>query len=184
MPICPSFRSSGANENEQYPSSYMSKPAGRVSVERLMSDIEAGARGDRRARLAAAGGPAEYADPELYAAVERVLQRAVARDEQAILLPEILNDDEAWRLQAGIRWSTHRPVIGGAILAIKRRLLLPLMRWLFEYSRDNFRRQQRMNRLLAACIEELAIENARLRREIEGLQNAAIAGRERPAIRE
>jgi hypothetical protein len=57
-------------------------------------------------------------------------------------------------------------VIGPAIVFVKRQLLLPLVRWLVEYNRDNFRRQQRVNRVLAACIEELALENARLRREL------------------
>jgi hypothetical protein len=38
------------------------------------------------------------------------------------------------------------------------------MRWLYDYNRENFRRQERVNRILFACIEELAIENAKLRR--------------------
>jgi hypothetical protein len=50
---------------------------------------------------------------------------------------------------------------------MKRRFLLPISRWLFEYSRENFRRQQRMNRILLACIEQLAIENARLRQDLD-----------------
>jgi hypothetical protein len=54
-------------------------------------------------------------------------------------------------------------VLGGALIAVKRRVLLPLMRWLYEYSLENFRRQRRINTMLFACIEELAIENARLR---------------------
>ena len=45
-------------------------------------------------------------------------------------------------------------------------MLFRSTRWLFEYSQDNFRRQDHLNRLLFACIEELAIENARLRREM------------------
>ena len=52
------------------------------------------------------------------------------------------------------------------ILVVKRRLLLPLTRWLFEYSQENFRRQDHLNRVLFACLEELALENARLRRTI------------------
>ena len=44
---------------------------------------------------------------------------------------------------------------------------MPLMRWLYQYSVDNFRRQERMNRMLVACVEELAVENARLRRELQ-----------------
>ena len=46
---------------------------------------------------------------------------------------------------------------------------MPLVRWLFEYSRDNFERQQRVNHVLFACVQELAIENARLRRDVQSL---------------
>jgi len=35
---------------------------------------------------------------------------------------------------------------------------------------ENFRRQERVNRVLFAAVEELAIENARLRAEREELQ--------------
>ena len=62
--------------------------------------------------------------------------------------------------------STHRPVVGPVVLFAKRRVLLPMMRWLFEYSQENFRRQQRLNRIVFACLEELAIENARLRQRM------------------
>ena len=62
--------------------------------------------------------------------------------------------------------SSHR-VLGPITLLVKRRLLLPLTRWLLEYARENFRRQQQVNRILFACIEELAAENARLRSELE-----------------
>ena len=44
---------------------------------------------------------------------------------------------------------------------------VPALRWLFEYSRDNFERQRRVNTVLFACVQELAAENARLRRELE-----------------
>jgi hypothetical protein len=56
---------------------------------------------------------------------------------------------------------------------MKRRVLLPLTRWLFEYSQENFRRQDHVNRILFACIEELALENARLRRAIAGKPTAS-----------
>jgi hypothetical protein len=51
-------------------------------------------------------------------------------------------------------------------MLVKRRVLMPVLRWLFEYSRDNFERQQRVNRVLFACVQELAIENARLRQDL------------------
>jgi hypothetical protein len=46
---------------------------------------------------------------------------------------------------------------------------MPILRWLFEYSRDNFERQRRMNDVLSACVQELAIETARLRQEVRRL---------------
>ncbi len=138
-----------------------------VDVDRLMDGIETNAAGDRRARLLAKGAAAEYADPELFAAVERTLRRALDRDEQAVPVLELLDDDDEWRLHRGLRFSSHRPLVGPVMVFVNRRLLLPLTRWLFEYSRENVRRQQRVNRVLAACIEELAMENARLRQELK-----------------
>jgi hypothetical protein len=117
-----------------------------VTVEQLMKEVEAAARRDRRERVVAAGA-AGYGDPELFAAVDDLLSRAVERSERAILLPELLPDDDQWRLDTSVRFSSHRPVIGPAIVFVKRRLLLPMVRWLVEYNRDNFRRQQRVNRL-------------------------------------
>src|SRR5262245_18445101 len=140
-----------------------------VSVERVMREIEDDLRRERRTRLLARGVPAEYRDQELYATVERVLRRAVeSRDHDAVLLPELISDDEEWQLKTHLINSSHRPVVGPVIIFFKRRVLLPLTRWLFEYSLENFRRQQRMNRILFACIEELAIENARLRQDLQG----------------
>ena len=52
----------------------------------------------------------------------------------------------------------RRPAL---IVFVKRRLLMPVFRWLFEYSRDNFERQRRVNQVLFACVQELAIETAR-----------------------
>jgi hypothetical protein len=136
-----------------------------MSVERVMKQIEADARRDRHARLAKTGTPG-YADPEIFAAVDDLLRRAVERDDRAVLLPDLLDDYQEWRLETSLRITSHRPLVGPAIVFLKRRLLLPMMRWLFEYSRENFRRQQRMNRIFAAAVEELAIENARLRQEL------------------
>jgi hypothetical protein len=137
-----------------------------------MHDVEDEVRRKRRARLLARGGPSEYADPDLYAAVERLLRKPVeARDKDVLLVAELLGDDEEWRPKTFLRFSSHRAG-GGLIVFIKRRVLLPLTRWLYEYSLENFRRQERVNRLLFACVEELALENAALRR--------AIADRELP----
>jgi hypothetical protein len=66
-----------------------------------------------------------------------------------------------------MRYRSHRAHTGGLLIFIKQRLLMPVFRWLFEYSRDNFERQRRVNQVLFACVQELALETARLRREIE-----------------
>jgi hypothetical protein len=140
-----------------------------ISVERVMREIEDDLRRERRARLVARGAPQEYRDAEIFATVESVLRRAVdSRDHDAALLPELLGDDVEWRQQTELRFSSHRPVVGPAIVFLKRRLILPLTRWLYEYNLENFQRQERVNRVLFACVEELAIENAKLRSLVKG----------------
>ncbi len=144
------------------------RTASAVSVERLMHEIADDLRGERRERALARGGPAEYRDPEIFAAVEGVLRRAVeSRNLDASLIPALLEDEEDSRLQTHLRFSSHRPLAGPVIVFVKRRILLPVMRWLYEYSLENFRRQQQINRILFACLEELAIENARLERLVK-----------------
>ena len=142
-----------------------------VRVAEVMRDIEDRVRRDRRTRLVARGGPSEYQDQETFDRVEHVLRRALeSRDPDVLLLPELVADDHDWRLQTHLTFSSHRGAIGGVIVWAKRRILLPLTRWLYEYSLENFKRQERVNRALFACVEELAIENATLRREVQQLQ--------------
>jgi hypothetical protein len=139
-----------------------------ASVERLMRDIEDDVRQRRRKRLLARGAAAEYRDPDVYALVDDLLRRAVdVRERDALLLPDLLTGEADWDLSLHIRYASHRPALGPLLIAIKRRVLLPMMRWLYEYSLENFRKQRRINAVLFACIEELAIENARLRRLLE-----------------
>lgn len=149
----------------------MADPSIRVGA--VMGEIEHDVRARLRQHLLKRGGAADYEDEELFAAVRAVLARAVdLRNLDATLLPELLDSDVEWRLQTHLALSTHRPSsVGRAILFVKRRVLLPLTRWLFEYSQDNFRRQDHLNRVLFACIEELAIENARLRRDVAARSN-------------
>ena len=142
-------------------------PEPKIRVDAVMGEIEHDVRTRLRRHLIKRGGAADYHDEEIFEAVRAVLARAVEeRNLDATLLPELLDTDVEWRLQTHLSLSTHRPVAGGFILFVKRRVLLPLTRWLFEYSQENFRRQDHLNRVLFACIEELALENARLRRDV------------------
>ena len=114
--------------------------------------------------MRARGGAAEYRDPAIYEAVDILLRRALeARDHDALLLPDFLSSESDWKLTTHLRFTSHRPLVGSLLIFIKRRILLPTTRWLYEFSLENFRRQQRLNQILFACIEELAIENARLK---------------------
>ena len=138
-----------------------------IRVDAVMGEIERDVRTRLRRHLIKRGGAADYQDEELFDAVHSVLARAVdQRNLDATLLPELLDSDIDWRLQTHLTLSTHRPTIGRFILFAKRRILVPMTRWLFEYSQENFRRQHHLNQLLFACIEELALENARLRRDV------------------
>ena len=151
------------------------EPAGPVSVDEVMRDLEDSVRRSRRTRLVARGGPSEYRDEEVYAHVERVLRRAVeSRDPDVLLLPELAGDDHEWRLQTHLNFSSHRGALGGLIVWTKRRILLPLTRWLYEYSLENFKRQERVNRMLFASLEELAIENAKLARQLQDYRIAEL----------
>jgi len=135
-----------------------------------MLELEGEVRDQLRRRLLEQGAAAEYTDREIFAGVESVMRRAAtALSHEALLLPALLEDEDQFRLEEHLDISSHRPVVGGLLVFVKRRLILPVTRWLYEYSLDNFRRQQRVNRLVFACLEALAIENARLRRELDQL---------------
>lgn len=99
-----------------------------------------------------------------------MLRTAVERSQpSALLLPDLLGDPAAWRLAPSITIQSHRGSSGGPILFVKRRLIMPVLRFFYEYSRDNFERQRRVNDVLFACVQELAIETARLRQEVREL---------------
>ena len=134
-----------------------------------MSELRARVRDRLRQHLLDHGASRAFEDPAIFAEVERLLQTATQTgDASALVLPELLGDPDTWRVQTAMRYESHRgAAAGGAMMFIKRRLLMPVMRWLFEYSRDNFERQRRVNQVLFACVQELAIETARLRREVE-----------------
>jgi hypothetical protein len=119
-----------------------------VSVTAVMSELQGRVRERLRTELLRNGGSPAFEDPRLFA--------------------EVLGDPETWRLETAIRYQSHRtPGAASLLIFLKRRVLMPVLRWLFEYSRDNFERQRRVNRVLFACVQELALETARLRQELD-----------------
>ena len=141
-----------------------------VAVDEVMAELRDRVRERLRVQLLRHGASSHFNDPAIFDAVDALLRRSTdAATPPALLLPELLGDPETWRLDTAMRYRSHREGVGSAIIFVKRRLLMPMLRWLFEYSRDNFERQRRMNDVLAACVQELAIETARLRQEVHRL---------------
>ena len=134
-----------------------------------MSDLQQRVRDRLRGELLKQGASSAFEDPQLFAEVDALLRRAAAvGDADALLLPEVLGDPASWRLQTAMRYHSHRGTRqASVIIFLKRRVLMPMFRWLFEYSRDNFERQRRVNQVLFACVQELAAETVRLRQQLQ-----------------
>jgi len=134
-----------------------------------MAELQGRVRERLRAQLLRNGASPAFNDPALFADVEALLHTATdVGDTDALLLPELLGEPDTWRLDTAMRYQSHRTSGSASIIIfLKRRVLMPALRWLFEYSRDNFERQRRVNRVLFACVQELAVETARLRQELE-----------------
>jgi hypothetical protein len=148
-----------------------------LSVDAVMAELHERVRGRLRERLLSHGASRDFEDPAFFADVERVFQSAISTgDAQTLILPELLGDRDTWRLQTAMRYQSHRTSgVASLFIFVKRRMMMPVLRWLFEYSRDNFERQRRVNDVLFACVQELAIENARLRRDVQAAARRAEA---------
>ena len=137
----------------------------------MMDELHRRVRAHLREEIARTRPDSALLAPGVFDAAETVLRKAIA-DERPTVLHELMHGSIDWELQTSLRLTSHRPRSGGFILWVKRHVLLPLTRWLFNYSRDNFARQARVNDLLMSCVETLVVEHVRLRREVESLRGA------------
>jgi hypothetical protein len=142
-----------------------------VPVDAVMTELHSRVRERLRAQLLASGGSRDFEDPALFADVEALLHAAAGTPEAAkLILPELLGEPDTWRLSTSMRYQSHRSKGPAALLIlVKRYILMPAFRWMYEYCRDNFERQRRTNHVLFACVQELALETALLRRELRRL---------------
>ena len=146
----------------------MNDKADAVDVDAVMAELHRRVRERMRAQVGDASDSRPIADPEIFGHVDALLRTAAATPEtRPLILPELLGEPHTWRLTTKMQYQSHRGK-GAAtvIIGLKRHVLMPLFRWLFEYSRDNFERQRRTNHVLFACVQELAVETALLRREL------------------
>ena len=133
-----------------------------------MSELEGRVRERVRAELVRHGASAALEDPALFAELDALLRAAIERSQpSALLLPELLGDPSTWRLDTAIKYQSHRGAAAAPIVFVKQRLLMPLLRWFYEFNRDNFERQRRVNLVLFACVQELAAETVRLRQQVQ-----------------
>ena len=147
----------------------------RVPVDAVMTELRARVRERLRAQIVASGGSPAFDDPALFADVEALLHAAASTsDTTKLILPELLGNPDTWRLTTSMRYQSHRSRGPASLLIfLKRYVLMPVFRWLYEYSRDNFERQRRTNQVLFACVQELALEAAQLRRDVRRLSSSA-----------
>ncbi len=143
-----------------------------LRVEPLMAELQARVRVKLRERLRRRGKDT-FTDQEIFDGVEKVLRRALETPADSLLLPELAEKPDAWRLETAIRFTSHRSRwLGNVLLGVKRRLIMPLVQWLVDFDRANFERQQALNETLLACVQALATEQAELRREVNRLRQA------------
>ena len=149
-----------------------------ASTDQVMAELQGRVRERVRAELVRHGASAALEDPALFADIDTILRTAIERSQPAaLLLPELLGDPSTWRLDTAIKYQTHRGAAGAPIIFVKQRLLMPLLRWFYEFNRDNFERQRRINQVLFACVQELAIELAQQRRELQALSSQSVQRR-------
>jgi hypothetical protein len=142
-----------------------------LRVDPLMAELQARVRVKLRERLRRRGKDT-FDDQEIFDGVERVFRRALETPPEALLLPELAEKPDAWRLDTAITFTSHRSRwLGGVVLSIKRGLIRPLVQWLVDFDRRNFERQQALNETLLACVQALATEHAELRREVARLRH-------------
>jgi hypothetical protein len=134
-----------------------------------MREVRDRVRADLHARLVAHGAR-DLDDRQVFDAVDELLTQALAQDDpRALLIPARLADP--WRPALSLDLPGHRGgVAGRAIHFAKARLVLPVVRWLYEYSAENFRRQQQVNVAVMACLQALAADHARLKARVDQLE--------------
>jgi hypothetical protein len=149
-----------------------------ASTDQVMAELQGRVRERVRAELVRHGASAALEDPALFADIDTILRAAIERSQPAaLLLPELLGDPSTWRLDTAIKYQTHRGAAGAPIVFVKQRLLMPLLRWFYEFNRDNFERQRRINQVLFACVQELAIELAKQKRELQTVSAQSVQRR-------
>jgi hypothetical protein len=146
----------------------VSEPA--VSTESVMREVRDRVRADLHARMIAQGAGDDFDSRAVFDVVDELFTRALShQDHRALLLPA--HFDEAWKPALSVEFLGHRSrLAAGVIRFAKSRLVMPVVRWLFEYAQENFRRQHRVNVAVMATVQTLAADHARLKARLADLE--------------
>jgi hypothetical protein len=128
-----------------------------------MDEVRDRVRDEIFARLVAQGAGDDFESRAVFDEVDRLLTRALAHeDPRALLLPARLPDP--WQPALSLDFAGHRRGLAGRTIRFtKARIVLPVVRWLYEHANENFRRQRQVNVALMACLQALAADQARLK---------------------
>lgn len=142
----------------------MSVPEPVLKVEDLMEEV--------RRRVRDRLGSGNLGNEEASVLIEEVMQNALdLRDGEGRLQSvDLLGPEEEWVLNRPLRFSSHRGTVGRYIVWAKEKVIFPLTRWLYEYTRMGFFKQHRMNLTLLACLESVITQNASLQARVRILE--------------
>lgn len=147
-----------------------------------MDEVRAQVRDELHSRLSALAADSHLADRAVFDEVVSLFRQGLAYEQPALLLPSLMSEE--WRPRLSLDLKSHRAVSSaGPILFVKRKILLPAMRWLFEYTQENFRRQDRLNHALLASLQALAADHARLKARVAALEAERARAAADPAAR-
>ena len=160
------------------PGDETSSPTGerRVLTEAVMDEVRERVRSELHARLLAQGAGADLQDRAVFDQVDALFDRALAhRHPRSLLLAARL--PSPWTPVLEAEFATHRSGLAGRLIRFaKMRLVLPVVRWLYEHGNENFRRQHQVNVTSMACLQTLAAEQARLAARLAELERRLSAG--------
>jgi hypothetical protein len=146
-----------------------SEPAA-VTTDAVMEEVRDRIRADLHARLVLQGAGDDFADRAVFDEVDRLFDQAMSiEDPRALLIPTRL--EGPWKPTLSLDFPTHRnAVVAAPIRFLKMRLVLPVVRWLYEFSHENFKRQHQVNLALMAIVQTLAADHARLKARVAELE--------------
>ncbi len=138
-----------------------------------MSEVREQVRAEIFARMTLKGSGDDFDSRAVFDAVDELITRALAHDDfKGQLLAARINPP--WQPALSLDPASHRSGLAGrGIEFAKSRLVTPVIRFLFEHVSENFRRQQRVNLALMACLQTLAADHVRLEARVAALERRA-----------